>query len=168
MNRDPGTWVSPLVALVVLAIAVTQTLGALGVTGAFGWRSAGPRAAVPLPYLAVERAIDRRDPHFTFEDMHDPFVFSHPDPDAHGDDPPPRRRPKVVVPVVPVVQPVPVLTAILWDNDPRALVRWQGREWTVRAGGLFDEFQVVSITRDQVTLRRGDSALVLARRNPGE
>lgn len=165
MNRDPGTWVSPLVALAVLAIAVTQTLGALGVTGAFGWGNTGPRAAVPPAYIAVERAIDRHDPSFTFEDMHDPFLFGHPDHDADGDDPPPPPRPKVVVPVV---QPLPVLTAIVWDNDPRALVRWQGREWTVRSGGLFDEFQVVSITRDRVTLRRGDSELVLTRRNPGE
>jgi hypothetical protein len=62
----------------------------------------------------------------------------------------------------------PLLTAIVWDNDPRALVRWNGREWTVREGGLFDEFQVVRISREQVTLRRGEALLVLNRRNPGD
>ena len=42
---------------------------------------------------------------------------------------------------------------------------------TLRAmgeGGLFDQFEVVSITRDQVTLRRGDETLVLRQRNNGE
>ena len=75
-------------------------------------------------------------------------------------------------PVKPIERPappaVPVLTAIVWDNDPRALVHWKDREWTVREGGLFDEFQVVSITRDQVSLRRGDATLVLQRRNLGD
>jgi len=63
---------------------------------------------------------------------------------------------------------VPILTAIVWDNDPRALVHWKDRDWTVREGGLFDEFLVVSITRDQVSLRRGDATLVLQRRNLGD
>ena len=62
----------------------------------------------------------------------------------------------------------PLLTAIVWDNDPRALVRWKEREWTIRDGGLFDEFEVRGITRDQVTLVRGDETLVLKRHNPGE
>jgi len=47
-------------------------------------------------------------------------------------------------------------------------VRWKDREWTVREGGLFDDFQVVSITRDQVSLRHGEATLVLQRRNPGD
>lgn len=165
MNRDPGLWVSPLVALAVLAAAVFQTVGALGVTGAFGWRTAAPRAAVPPAYQAVERALDRHDPRFTFQDLRDPFVYGRPADDGGSAPPPPPVKP---TPVVPVAEPEPVLTAILWDNDPRALVRWKDREWTVRPGGLFDEFQVVSITRDQVTLRRGDAELVLNRRNPGE
>lgn len=165
MKRDLNLWVSPIVALFVLGVAGVQTLGALRVTGAFGWRSEVARAAVPASYQAVERALDRHDPHFTLEDLSDPFQFGHPDGDGDGDDPPPPPRPRVVVPVV---QPVPVLTAILWDNDPRALVRWKDREWTVRPGGLFDEFEVVSITRDQVTLRRGVEDVVLSRRNPGE
>ncbi|MEQ1832556.1 MAG: hypothetical protein ABL977_05825 [Candidatus Eisenbacteria bacterium] len=165
MNRDLGAWISPLVALAVLGVTVVLTLGALGVTGAFGWRTAVPRSAVPPAYQAVERALDRHDPHFTLQDLRDPFQPGRPDFDGDGDDPPPAPRPKVVVPV-PVV--LPVLTAIVYDTDPRALVRWQGREWTVRAGGLFDEFQVVSITREQVTLRRGTEDLVLTRRNPGE
>ena len=166
MNRDPGTWISPIVALAVLVAAVLQTLGALGASGAFGWRSARPLPKVPPAYQAIERALDRRDPHFTFEGMRDPFMYGRPAGDNEG-------RAPVPVPVRPhlVVQapePVPVVTAIVFDSDPRALVHWKDRDWTVRQGGLFDEFQVLSITRDQVTLRRGDAELVLKRRKPGE
>ena len=164
MNRA-GEWVSPLVALLVLAVVIAQTLGALQVTGAFGWHASVPRARVAPAYLSLERAIDRRDPSFTLANLRDPFGYGHADIDraAAARPTPPKSRPAPVV-----VPALPVLTAIVWDNDPRALVRWQQREWTVREGGLFDEFQVVSITRDQVTLRRGDETLVLNRRNPGE
>jgi len=79
----------------------------------------------------------------------------------------PRWSPKIAARVLPPPA-LPILTAIVWDNDPRALVHWKDREWTVREGGLFDEFLVVSITRDQVSLRRGDATLVLQRRNPGD
>jgi hypothetical protein len=61
-----------------------------------------------------------------------------------------------------------VLTAIVYDADPRALVRWMGRDWTVRPGGLFDDFQVTSITRDQVTLSRGSETIVLQRKTQGD
>lgn len=163
MNRDAAAWVSPLVAAAVLAAVVFQTLGALGVTGAFGWRSAGPPAVVSPAYVSLDRALDRRDPSFTLEGLRDPFVFPRPAAPAT-----PSPRPRVqVVPVAPP-PPAPLLTAIVWDNDPWALVRWKDREWRVREGGLFDEFQVVKISRDEVTLRRGDSSLVLRRRNPGD
>jgi hypothetical protein len=73
-----------------------------------------------------------------------------------------------VPPPRPPAPALPILTAIVWDSDPRAVVHWKDREWTVREGGLFDEFQVMSISRDQVSLRRGDATLVLQRRNNGE
>ena len=167
MNRDPSVWVSPLVALLVLAIVVVQTLGALKATGAFGWQPPAPRVAVAPAYQSLDRAIDRRDGSFTLEALRDPFAYGRPEGSADGraGDPKPPRRPKPVAIVVPAM---PVLTAILWDNDPRALVRWQDRNWTVRQGGLFDQFEVVSITRDRVTLRRGDETLVLRQRNNGE
>jgi hypothetical protein len=161
VNRDAGAWVSPLVALLVLGLVSAQTLEALHVSGAFGWHSAAPRAAMAPAYLSLDRALQRHDPSFTLEDLRDPFDYGRTD----AADPLPRARPKPVPVVVPAR---PVLTAIVWDNDPRALVRWKDREWTVREGGLFDEFQVVGITRDQVSLRRGDETLVLKRRNPGE
>ena len=165
MTRTAGVWISPLVAMLVLGVVVAQTLAALQVTGAFGWHASVPRATVAPAYQSLDHAIDRHDASFTLAGLRDPFGYGHAGADrfAAASPPPPRPRPDPVVVVA-----LPVLTAIVWDNDPRALVRWQQREWTVREGGLFDEFQVVSITRDQVTLRRGDETLVLNRRNPGE
>lgn len=160
MNRDP-VWISPLVALAVLALAVTQTFEGLGVTGAFGWRVATVRVEVPPAYQNVDRALESRDRPPGYTHVPDPFSFSRGDP-APVFRPAPRTVAATPVPAN------PVLTAIVWDNDPRALVRWNGREWTIREGGLFDEFQVMRISREQVTLRRGDATLVLHRRNLGE
>ncbi len=161
MNHDPVAWVTRVVAVAVMAGVVAQTLAALGVTGAFGWRVATVRVAVPHAYQALDRAIDRRDPAFSLAQVRDPFEFRHAPPDSLPPSPPPRR-------VRPVVIADPVLTAIVWDNDPRALVRWKDRTWTIREGGLFDEFQVVSITRDQVRLSRGAVTIVLQRSNLGD
>ena len=161
MNRDPAAWVARLVALAVLAAIGAQTISALGVTGAFDSRDATVMVPVPPAYQAVDRALDRRDARAPFTGARNPFEFRLP----------PREPapPHVVARPAPApVESDPVLTAIVWDNDPRALVRWKDREWTVREGGLFDEFQVVSITRDQVRLVRGDATIVLQRRNPGE
>lgn len=167
MNRDPSWLVSPLVALVVLAVAVFQTMGALGVTGAFGAGSGAQRPAVAPAYQSLDRAIDRQDPRFRLEDLRDPFTFGRRDQDNTDVPIAPTPQPRPVVPA-PVPEARPLLTAIVSDSDPRALIRWKGREWTVREGGLFDEFQVVSITREQVTLRRGDAIVVLQRQNPGD
>ena len=161
MNRGPA-WISPLVALAVLGLAVTQTLDGLGATGAFGLRVVTMRVEVPLPYQEVDRALERRDRAAAVGKVPNPFSFSRGDPVPSIA--PVRPEPGAVA----TPPPVPVLTAIVWDNDPRALVRWNGREWTIREGGLFDEFQVMRISREQVTLRRGEATLVLHRRNLGE
>jgi hypothetical protein len=161
VNRGPEFWLPPLVALSVLAAAATQTVGALHVTGAFGWQADAVPVAVPPVYEAVNQALDRHDPRLSLEAVHDPFVARTPAV-ALAPKPAPRAEPP------PPPPELPILTAIVWDNDPRALVHWKDRDWTVREGGLFDEFEVVSITRDQVSLRRGDATMVLQRRNPGE
>lgn len=161
MNRAPEAWLPPIVALAVLVTASTQTVAALRVTGAFGWQTDAVPVAVPPAYEAVNRALDRHDPRFALVAVRDPFTTRAPE-----------SAPVTKTPAKPIehVAPpeVPILTAIVWDNDPRALVHWKDREWTVREGGLFDEFLVVSITRDQVSLRRGDATLVLQRRNLGD
>jgi hypothetical protein len=162
MNRDVGAWVSPLVAVLVLGVVCAQVFAALRVTGAFGWHTAAPHVTVSPAYRSVEQALDQRDPHFTLGGMRDPFAYAH-ELETGVPAPRPQHAPAPSLP-----PELPVLTAIVWDNDPRALIRWKKREWTVRDGGLFDEFQVIDIIRDQVTLRRGDETLVLHRRNPGD
>jgi len=161
VSRGPEAWLPPLVAIAVLITAGTQTVAALRVTGAFGWQTDTVPVAVPPAYDAVNRALDRRDPRLALAAVRDPFTVRPTTVVA-----PPVRPTKVAAVVAPPA--VPILTAIVWDSDPRALVHWKDRDWTVREGGLFDEFLVVSITRDQVSLRRGDATLVLQRRNLGD
>lgn len=159
MNHDLGTWAARIVTLAVLAAVGAQTLAALGVTGAFERSGATVMVPVPPAYQAVDRALDRRESRQPVAALRDPFEFSLPRRALSA--PAAVRRPAGV-------DSAPLLTAILWDNDPRALVRWKDREWTIRDGGLFDEFQVVGITRDAVTLLRGGSTIVLQRKTPGE
>ncbi|HET7225678.1 MAG TPA: hypothetical protein VFK69_08155, partial [Candidatus Eisenbacteria bacterium] len=64
--------------------------------------------------------------------------------------------------------PQPVLTAIVWDADPRATVHWNGRDYSVHVNSLFDEFRVRSITQTQVVLERGNESLVLELPRKGE
>jgi hypothetical protein len=163
VSRGPEGWLAPLVALAVLVAASTQTVGALRVTGAFGWQTDAVPVAVPPAYESVNRALDRRDPRLALATVRDPFTARAPVAART-----PVRLATVPARTTPPPPALPILTAIVWDNDPRALVHWKDRDWTVREGGLFDEFQVVSITRDQVNLRRGDATLVLQRRNPGD
>ncbi len=161
MNREPAAWVARIIALAVMVAVGAQTISALGVTGAFDSRQATVMVPVPVAYQAVDRALDRLEGGAPVARARDPFEFRVP-----ARDPAP---PRVATAPSPVVRESdPILTAIVWDNDPRALVRWKDREWTVREGGLFDEFQVVSITRDEVHLLRGAATIVLQRRNPGE
>ena len=163
MSRGPETWIPSLVALAVLVAAGTQTVGALRVTGAFGLETEVVPVGVPPAYETVNRALDQGDPRLALSSVRDPFTVRVLPPPRATIRPVARRETLVAPPPA-----LPVLTAIVWDSDPRALVHWKDREWTVREGALFDEFQVVTITRDQVSLRRGDATLVLQRRNPGE
>jgi len=120
------------------------------------------KVEVPAAFLVVDAALAGLEGRTAPDGLRDPFVFTRPPAAAVRASAPPQPRP------LPAAEVQPLLTAIVWDDDPRALVRWKGREWTIREGGLFDEFQVVRISRDQVFLRRADATLVLTRRNPGE
>ncbi len=156
MNRDITWLVGPLVAIVVLAFVGFSTWESLRVTGAFGTARHAPVVRAVDPYTTLDAALGR--PHLPSGAVRDPMAFGAapvvaPDP----------TRPVVRRPVEPAAPARPQLTAIVYDTDPRALVRWGGREWTVRPGGLFDEFVVRAITRDQVTLQRGSETIVLQR-----
>jgi len=168
MKRSPMEVLPSLIALAVLLVLGAQTFRALRVTGAFGFGSRGSRAVVAPAFRTLESQLAAPRVTAPTAALRDPFMFG----PATDDDS--RKAPTAAVPparvraTAPAAPPQPVLTAILYDNDPRALIRWQDRDWTVRQGGLFDEFQVVAITRTQVTLRRGNETLVLQRRNPGD
>jgi len=159
VNRDISGVLRPLLALALFAIVLWQTGGALRASGV--WERTVRSLPTPAndPLLAIETQLPRpgRAPAPGVE--RDPFSSA----PVVTTTVPTRRR--VVVPAPP---PKPQLTAIVWDSDPRAVIRWKDREWTVRAGGLFDEFQVLGITRDQVTLARGGENLVLQRKPRGE
>ena len=161
MTRGP-MWLSLLLGLAVFGLVASQTLAGLGVTGAFGWRVAPVRVEVHAAYRAIEGALEHRDHAPRPGTLRDPFLYSRVVAASSG----PSRPRTGTTPAR--AQTAPLLTAIVWDDDPRALVRWNSREWTIREGGLFDEFQVVRISRDQVTLRRGEATLLLKRPNPGE
>jgi hypothetical protein len=155
MRLDFARLLGPLIAALVLALILEQTLGALRVAGVWGPRHAtvapvaSPLARIEglLAPAASQPAAVSRDP-FTFGLAPAPVVT---------------RRPAAARPaLVPVAPARPVLTSIVWiEDNPSATLRWNGRDYPVQTNTLFDEFRVQSIARNQVTLLRGDEILVL-------
>lgn len=162
MNRDLGRFLGPALAVALFAFVLWQTVHALQDAGV--WRFGPPRAValVADPLAALDGLIARAQGSTFDGAARDPFGYGAAAPRPGGD------RPVVRRPVVPPPPAVPVLTAILYDYDPRAFVRWDGREYIVRSGSLFAEFEVLSIARDQVVLRRGTESIVLRRKPQGE
>lgn len=142
----------PLVGLLVLALVLNVTLAALRTSGAWRARTA-PRPARVSPYAALDQVLGARRPE-TSAAVRNPFSFGGPTATA-AVTPRPHR------PIPPPPPPLPILTSIVWDADPRATIRFNGRDYSVRPSGLFDDFRVVSITRDQVVLDRAGESLVL-------
>lgn len=162
MNRDLGRFLGPALALALFAYVLWQTVHALQAAGV--WRFGPARAITPVadPLAALDGLIARAQGSTFDGAARDPFGYGAAAP-RPGDD-----RPVVRRPVVPPPPEVPVLTAIIFDNDPRAIVRWDGRDYTVHTGMLFADFEVLSIVRDQVVLRRGAENIVLRRKPQGE
>jgi hypothetical protein len=159
VNRDVGGLVRTVVALALFAFVASETMAALKASGAWS-RPGAPVAAPADPVAPIEALVAAQQP---------PLPAALRDPFGPGVVPVPEGGHVVVRrPVTPPPPPKPVLTAIVWDADPRALVRWKNRDWTVRAGGLFDEFQVTRITRDQVVLSRNGESIVLERKAQGD
>ncbi|MBK7367837.1 MAG: hypothetical protein IPJ04_07950 [Candidatus Eisenbacteria bacterium] len=161
MNRDISWLLAPLVAIGVFAFVLWQTMGALSASGAWARGGKAPIAAPNDPFVLLDAVVAptrRRRAR-----ARDPFQT--------GAAPAPAKAPAAKGPAVapkPVAPARPLLTAIVFDADPRALLRWNGRDYSVRPGGLFDDFQVVSITRDQVVLSRNGENIVLQRKPQGE
>ena len=166
MNRDIGALLTPVVAIALFGVVALQTMQALRASGAWDGAlqasAAAPAPSAADPFSPLGALLVRPQPELPAGPLRDPFTL------GGAPAPTPSARPIVRKPAAPPAPARPVLTAIVWDNDPRAIVRWQGRDLTVRSGGLFDEFQVVDITRDHVTLTRGTETIVLERKPQGD
>ena len=161
MNLDLKRLFIPLIAVGILAIISLQTSEALKNSGA--WRKAPAEGnGRPDPYAALDAEIAERSKAVELVSLRDPFAFGRaPEPatphirTTTPPAPPPPRR--------------PVLTAILQgDDDPRALLHYNDRDYTVKAGDLFADFQVISIAGDQVVLARGSERMILRRPTKGD
>jgi hypothetical protein len=158
MKIDLRAVLAPLIALVILLVIVAQTTGAIRAAGTWAPRPA--RAAGPVnPYVRIDGLLERAAAPGSAA-VRNPFAFG-----AATRPVTPAVRPR---PIQVVLPERPTLTSIVFDADPRATIRYEGRDYAVRQNGLFDEYQVTSITRDQVTLRRNGETLVLQLQRKGE
>jgi len=163
---DLRRFLAPLLAALVLAAVLQQISGALRQAGT--WRPASRAARVQQedPYSRVEAVLARTPPPGAYERMRNPFVFgSAPEPATAGVE----RRPRRVQPVTPAAPARPVLTSIVWDSrDPRATVRYDGRDISVRENSLFADYRVRSISSTQLVLERRGETIVLTFRPKGD
>jgi hypothetical protein len=153
VKLDLESLLGPLVALALLVLTGQQTLGALKNAGAWAGRRAETSVSED-PYARIDRVLGTPDS--AVAGLRDPFSFGRP-PAAAPAAPRPAPRPAPV----PEAPKLPALTAIVLDADPRATVRYDGREYTVRVNSLFAEFRVISITRARVVLDRAGESIVL-------
>lgn len=157
MRFDPGAFVGPIVAALLLVLIVQQTESALSASGA--WMRTMPTANTESDrYARLEHALAQRD---TSGLRRDPFAHER----AVG--PIAVHHAAVHTSTTPPVAQ-PVLTAIVWDADPRATVRWNGRDYSVHVNSLFDDFRVRSISQTEVVLEHGSEAIVLQLTRKGE
>ncbi len=160
MKLDANTVAPPIAAVAILLLILTQTREALNLSGA--WRKASAAAAAaPSPFAGLEHDLAASIPPRT-DVARDPLRGAAP---AVAVVTGPRRPLPSAKPAPPAA---PVLTSIIFDADPRATLRWDGRDYSVRPGGLFADFRVLSITREQVVLERAGESVVLRLPKRGE
>ena len=165
MKLEPRNLVVPIVALVVLALVLQQTISALKASGSWQHAVKAPAAQGEDPYSRVDNLFAQDRPRTATANLRNPFAF------GSG-----RAAPATGVAVKPVQPkivapheaPKPKLTSIVWDNDPRATVRYDGKDFSVRVNSLFAEFRVDKITANEVVLDRGGEQIVLSLRSKGD
>ena len=166
MKIDPRSLIAPIFGVLVLVLVVQNTAVALKASGT--WQPEAKKRVRPeSPYTRLDLILSRIGTSPLPEVIRDPFGYGGATPRPSVSTSAPRRivEPKVIVPVEP---PRPSLTAIIWDDDPRATVRWDGRDFSVRANSLFADFTVKSIRPTEVVLERGGQQMVLRLIKKGE
>jgi len=158
MKIDPRSLVAPLFGVLVLVLMVQNTASALKASGTWQPQSK-QRVRVENPYARLDMILSRAESTALPEALRDPFGYGTVAPRTPGPVAP--RREPAPKPVVPVEPPQPSLTAIIWDDDPRATVRWDGRDFSVRANSVFADFTVKSIRPTEVVLERSGQQMVL-------
>src|SRR5262249_4793878 len=106
----------------------------------------------------IERSLaDSQRPELA--SMRNPFAVASATPPAQ------HTKPHIKPPAPP--EP-PLLTAIIWSDDPRAVIQWNGHSYSLRSGQAFETFRVVRIARDRVVLDQGGRPLALELHKKGE
>ena len=159
MSRNVATIVPPVMALLLLVVIGVQTSDALKRSGA--WAARAPRTATPPadPYGRLDTQLSRQGVPLPADGIRDPLTFGRA-PATTG-----RRVPRPTVAPAPAG---PLLTAIVADADPRAVIRYEDRYYTLKPGDLFARFRVISISADQVVLDGGGERIVLKRPTKGD
>lgn len=161
MNR----LVPRLLAFVALLAVAGVTFSAL--RDSSRWRSFG-RGVKPVadePYRNLATMLDAHADSTASPVPRNPFAYAEVRVAVA-----PRRPVVTPKPAEPVVE-VPVLTAIVSDSDdPQAVIHYQSRDFTLKAGGLFVDWRVISVTSDEVILENTKTGqrLVLQRPKKGE
>jgi hypothetical protein len=158
MRIEARLLVAPVLAVASLAIVGQLTAAALRISGAWRRPEAAARVTATHPYAALDQALALRSAPAPEAPARNPFAF------GGAEVAPQPARTTSRRPAPPAPPPVPLLTSIVWDHDPRATVRWDGREYSIRPNSLFADFRVVSISRERVTLDRNGETLVLTLR----
>ena len=155
MKRDVRAYVPAVVALAALILVVAQTLQAFQRADRLGARPHGKLAADP--YARLEKLLGDTDLQPPPGGLRDPFNSPRAPVDPH------------VVVTKPVVVARPVVTAILSDGSSNsAIVRFEGRSYTVKAGDLFAGFTVISIDAQHVVLDNGRERMALQVQTKGK
>ncbi len=149
MKLDPAKLAGPLLALLVLAIVLQQTVHALGTSGIWAHRRAA--APAPSPYAQLESLLAAERP--ATAGARDPFTLAAAPRRSAPRPAPPGRAPE---------RPRVVALVSSGGGASAVIVQWGGRYSTVQESDTLPNGYVVRrITPDEVTLERGSETLVL-------
>ena len=165
MTFQPRNLLVPAVAVIVLVLTIQQTLGALRASGSWQPHAHTPSVRAEDPYTRVDDLFAQDHNAAPPDGVRNPFAFGAARPATTATGP---AKPVTPKPVVPAAPPKPTLTSIVWDSDPRATVRYDGRDFSVRVNSLFADFKVKSITSNEVVLDRSGETIVLSLRPKGD